>query len=205
MIDAISSRRPGIDRASERRAGTVSARIVGPQTRQAATAGRLRKAAARIPARRPDRGVSGSAEPSSAGDPSSRTRAASDQRTGRRAVHEAPVGPASIRPDAPRRHAHGQSASTRRCRFGERAMNRVTFSSLPRAESPRKQADIAQLVERNLAKVEVAGSSPVVRSIPISGAIGAAVARFLDTEEVTGSNPVSPTITSRPSACRRRP
>ena len=49
------------------------------------------------------------------------------------------------------------------------------------------------MVERNLAKVEVAGSSPVVRSIPISGAIGAAVARFLDTEEVTGSNPVSPT------------
>ena len=98
-----------------------------------------------------------------------------------------------------------RSPSTRRCRFGERAMIRVTFSSLPRAESPRKQADIAQLVERNLAKVEVAGSSPVVRSIPISGAIGAAVARFLDTEEVTGSNPVSPTITSRPSACRRRP
>jgi hypothetical protein len=97
------------------------------------------------------------------------------------------------------------------------------------------QADIAQLVERNLAKVEVASSSLVVRSeglprsfrnlhgglaerrgnglqIRLHGfksrthlcqrstptqlktwAIGAAVARFLDTEEVTGSNPVSPT------------
>ena len=91
------------------------------------------------------------------------------------------------------------------------------------------------MVERNLAKVEVAGSSPVVRSEEVqrrlhggvaerrgSGlqsrvhgfksrlhletrrlsrtgvgdvtrAIGAVVARFLDTEEVTGSNPVSPT------------
>src|SRR6478752_1775304 len=29
-------------------------------------------------------------------------------------------------------------------------------------------------------------------------AIGAAVARFLDTEEVTGSNPVSPTSTKQP-------
>ena len=99
------------------------------------------------------------------------------------------------------------------------------------------QADIAQLVERNLAKVEVASSSLVVRSerslpvptvpgkasvvgwprgeatdcksvytgsnpVPTSTlhnsekhdrAIGAAVARFPDTEEVTGSNPVSPT------------
>jgi hypothetical protein len=97
-------------------------------------------------------------------------------------------------------------------------------------------ADIAQLVERNLAKVEVAGSSPVVRSEAscLTGAarllvkawnrkggvaerrgnglqsrvhgfksrlhleeheraIGAAVARFPDTEEVTGSIPVSPT------------
>ena len=96
------------------------------------------------------------------------------------------------------------------------------------------QADVAQLVERNLAKVEVASSSLVVRSEkmvaasvvewprgeatdcksvytgsnPVSTskartspswgpellrAIGAVVARFLDTEEVTGSNPVSPT------------
>ena len=96
------------------------------------------------------------------------------------------------------------------------------------------------MVERNLAKVEVASSSLVVRSeglprhdgtstvgwprgeatdcksvytgsnpVPTSHAvttalklntwaIGAAVARFLDTEEVTGSNPVSPTSNIRP-------
>ena len=85
---------------------------------------------------------------------------------------------------------------------------------------------MAQLVEYHLAKVRVAGSSPVVRSVarptpdssgpnlvgwprgeagackavytgsnpvPTSRAIGAAVARFPDTEEVTGSIPVSPT------------
>ena len=86
------------------------------------------------------------------------------------------------------------------------------------------------MVERNLAKVEVASSSLVVRSEKVSSstvewprgeatdcksvytgsnpvstsiarfhwakrAIGAVVARFLDTEEVTGSNPVSPTST----------
>src|SRR5699024_3683282 len=59
-------------------------------------------------------------------------------------------------------------------------------------------ADVAQLVEHHLAKVRVAGSNPVVRSIPpprprTPRAIGAAVARFPDTEEVTGSIPVSPT------------
>src|SRR5689334_12369035 len=32
-----------------------------------------------------------------------------------------------------------------------------------------------------------------------AGAIGAVVARFVHTEEVTGSNPVSPTITTRSS------
>ena len=32
-------------------------------------------------------------------------------------------------------------------------------------------------------------------------AIGAVVARFLDTEEVTGSNPVSPTSTKQPLTC----
>ena len=88
---------------------------------------------------------------------------------------------------------------------------------------------MAQLVEHHLAKVRVAGSSPVVRSErsfgpihvvewprgeatdcksvytgsnPVSTstqdlagprAIGAAVARFPDTEEVTGSIPVSRT------------
>ena len=102
------------------------------------------------------------------------------------------------------------------------------------------------MVERNLAKVEVAGSSPVVRSEAscLTGAarllvkvwnrkggvaerrgnglqsrvhgfksrlhleeheraIGAAVARFPDTEEVTGSIPVSPTSTKRPLTRRR--
>src|SRR5699024_6932893 len=97
---------------------------------------------------------------------------------------------------------------------------------------PRCSADVAQLVEHHLAKVRVAGSSPVIRSeAPPPGgadwpqggvaerrgsglqsrihgfesrrhlgsarsrtwAIGAAVARFPDTEEVTGSIPVSPT------------
>jgi hypothetical protein len=93
------------------------------------------------------------------------------------------------------------------------------------------------LVERNLAKVEVASSSLVVRSEKVSSstvewprgeatdcksvytgsnpvstsiarsstwakrAIGAVVARFLDTEEVTGSNPVSPTSGKRPLTC----
>ena len=93
-------------------------------------------------------------------------------------------------------------------------------------------ADVAQLVERNLAKVEVDGSRPVIRSEdqktaftvewprgeaaackaaytgsnPVSTsitkdpqrAIGGVVARFLDTEEVSGSNPVSPTIDIQP-------
>jgi hypothetical protein len=94
------------------------------------------------------------------------------------------------------------------------------------------------LVERNLAKVEVAGSNPVVRSErvgrpafslvewprgeatackavytgsnPVSTsttpsktwAIGAAVARFPDTEEVTGSIPVSPTQHKAPPPIR---
>ncbi len=121
-----------------------------------------------------------------------------------------------------------QNLSLSRCR--------LKFS---RASGPgnrrESQADVAQLVERNLAKVEVASSSLVVRSekgrrsppwwsgrearqrtanpstrvqIPSpprlpgahtmwefgsSRAIGAVVARFPDTEEVTGSNPVSPT------------
>ena len=104
------------------------------------------------------------------------------------------------------------------------------------------QADVAQLVERNLAKVEVASSSLVVRSekppgmwastvgwprgeatdcksvytgsnpVPTSKqdqhhppqhprAIGAAVARFPDTEEVTGSIPVSSTKAMASPVC----
>ena len=111
----------------------------------------------------------------------------------------------------------------------------VLFASPGAPSGAEKQADVAQLVERNLAKVEVASSSLVVRServsSPSSGglaerrgnglqirvhgfksrthlaappfprAIGAAVARFLDTEEVTGSNPVSPTRQQQPLTC----
>jgi hypothetical protein len=111
----------------------------------------------------------------------------------------------------------------------------VLSASSAGTSARKKQADVAQLVERNLAKVEVASSSLVVRServsSPSSGglaerrgnglqirvhgfksrthldsntpsrAIGAAVARFLDTEEVTGSNPVSPTREKQPLTC----
>ena len=106
------------------------------------------------------------------------------------------------------------------------------------------KAGVAQLVERNLAKVEVASSSLVVRSVRVSAdpstvgwprgeatdcksvytgsnpvstsntvgsvwdrgartrAIGAVVARFVHTEEVTGSNPVSPTLIHTLTASR---
>jgi hypothetical protein len=94
-----------------------------------------------------------------------------------------------------------------------------------------RPAEVAQLVERNLAKVEVAGSSPVFRSTdrrfgrpapkfgdvaewlgaglqnPLlrfnSGrrlrverpwALSSGVERFPDTEEVSGSNPLGPTL-----------
>ena len=52
------------------------------------------------------------------------------------------------------------------------------------------QADMAQLVEHNLAKVGVAGSSPVVRSI---WAFSSGGERFPDTEEVRSSNLLTPT------------
>ena len=105
-----------------------------------------------------------------------------------------------------------------RIEIGRSAIDRVRLN--PAIDS----ADVAQLVEHHLAKVRVAGSSPVIRSeAPTLGksstvgwprgeaaackavytgsnpvvtsqwAIGAAVARFPDTEEVTGSIPVSPT------------
>ena len=116
----------------------------------------------------------------------------------------------------------------------------------PSGNAPERSADVAQLVERNLAKVEVAGSNPVVRSErvrqatvltrekasvvewprgeatackavytgsnPVSTSrtssgsrwtIGAAVARFPDTEEVTGSIPVSSTKSIGDSCPRR--
>ena len=56
------------------------------------------------------------------------------------------------------------------------------------------QADMAQLVEHNLAKVGVAGSSPVVRSI---WAFSSGGERFPDTEEVRSSNLLTPTKCSQ--------
>jgi hypothetical protein len=115
-------------------------------------------------------------------------------------------------------------------------------SALAPSGNGRRSADVAQLVERNLAKVEVAGSNPVVRServrrasflsggvaerrgnglqsrvhgfesrlhlenlsgLRVSWTIGAAVARFPDTEEVTGSIPVSSTKAMGDSCPRR--
>jgi hypothetical protein len=128
-------------------------------------------------------------------------------------------------------------------RFLKSARDGLMFFSRRGTLEPGRTADVAQLVERNLAKVEVAGSNPVVRSErvrrayfsvpafsmpaysvvewprgeatackavytgsnPVSTSrtsgqtegflwtIGAAVARFPDTEEVTGSIPVSST------------
>ena len=53
---------------------------------------------------------------------------------------------------------------------------------------------------RALTRRDVVGRGPCAKSGPqsesapaLSGAIGAVVARFVHTEEVTGSNPVSPT------------
>ena len=57
------------------------------------------------------------------------------------------------------------------------------------------QADMAQLVEHNLAKVGVAGSSPVVRSI---WAFSSGGERFPDTEEVRSSNLLTPTKCLQP-------
>lgn len=127
----------------------------------------------------------------------------------------------------------------------------IVVSALRRGKPRESDADVAQLVEHHLAKVRVAGSSPVVRSerpwphpltMKLRGggklftrwsgrearqrtanpytrvqipspprAAGAVVARFPDTEEVTGSNPVSPTMMktlgSSPGVfvCARRP
>ena len=55
-------------------------------------------------------------------------------------------------------------------------------------------ASVAQLVEHNLAKVGVAGSSPVVRSI---WAFSSGGERFPDTEEVRSSNLLTPTKCSQ--------
>ena len=116
----------------------------------------------------------------------------------------------------------------------------IVVSALRRGKPRESDADVAQLVEHHLAKVRVAGSSPVVRSerpwphpltMKLRGggklftrwsgrearqrtanpytrvqipspprAAGAVVARFPDTEEVTGSNPVSPTMMKTPGS-----
>ena len=60
-------------------------------------------------------------------------------------------------------------------------------------ESPsgRRNADLAHLVERNLAKVEVAGSTPVIRSI---GSLAQLGEHLPYKQEVIGSIPIAPTI-----------
>ena len=59
---------------------------------------------------------------------------------------------------------------------------------------------IAQLVERDLAKVEVAGSSPVHRSAGWSSS----VARLAHNQEVAGSNPVSATTLREEATMSRK-
>ena len=49
-------------------------------------------------------------------------------------------------------------------RFLKSARDGLMFFSRRGTLEPGRTADVAQLVERNLAKVEVAGSNPVVRS-----------------------------------------
>jgi hypothetical protein len=112
-------------------------------------------------------------------------------------------------------------------RFGLAPPPRLMFPIVSKTCRVEDAADVAQLVEHHLAKVDVASSNLVVRSERVSTtprgrfllsrwsgrearqrtanpctrvqipspprAIGAAVARFPDTEEVTGSIPVSPT------------
>ena len=53
-------------------------------------------------------------------------------------------------------------------------------------------ADLAHLVERDLAKVEVAGSSPVIRSI--CGGLAQLGEHLPYKQEVIGSIPIAPTI-----------
>ena len=74
--------------------------------------------------------------------------------------------------------------------------HRLVFSRTPTGTPVGAQADIAQLVERNLAKVEVASSSLVVRSERSLTVLASAVewprGEATDCKSVyTGSNPVS--------------
>ena len=70
---------------------------------------------------------------------------------------------------------------------------------LPTLFSEAKNAEVAQLVERQPSKLNVAGSTPVFRSREITNLAGcdfficrcsSGVERFLGKDEVTGSNPV---------------
>ena len=58
----------------------------------------------------------------------------------------------------------------------------------------KKYADLAHLVERNLAKVEVAGSSPVIRS---NGSLAQLGERLPYKQDVSGSIPLTPTKKKR--------
>ena len=73
----------------------------------------------------------------------------------------------------------------------DNAVNGLLYSILQTG-----RAGIAQLVERNLAKVEVAGSNPVSRSIFLWGGIAkwskATVCKIV----ITGSNPVAASSSS---------
>ena len=68
-----------------------------------------------------------------------------------------------------------------------------------RPEAP--YADLAHLVERHLAKVEVAGSSPVIRSsifgIAENGSLAQLGEHLPYKQRVIGSSPIVPTILAR--------
>ena len=91
------------------------------------------------------------------------------------------------------------------CAMSYKVLTHVRFGGSRAAGSPREtcetQADVAQLVERNLAKVEVASSSLVVRSEKM---VAASVVEWprgeaTDCKSVyTGSNPVSTSMTRTP-------
>ena len=181
------------------------------------------------------------------------------RRRGRRSRAAATTRPAATCGSKGRPGANGSArrSSTRRatgCRRCHRAIlagrhvadpaleccrgDGLWFRPAARRDISPLHADVAQLVAHHLAKVRVAGSSPVVRSEdppcwprsgsvewprgeatackavytgsnPVStsvtteghrphGRLAQGLARFLDTEEVTGSIPVSPTIDDGP-------
>ena len=88
--------------------------------------------------------------------------------------------------------------------------HRLLFSRTPTGRPEGAQADVAQLVERNLAKVEVASSSLVVRSersLPgLASMVGWPRGEATDCKSVyTGSNPVPTSLyKSRPGRLAQR-